>query len=214
MTNNTYVLFGILIVIFIIYYFYTQKNKDSNNINLQKIHNTNNTSVKNNTKTNNTKTNNTVKKDNIQKGGEEFTNCTLEEVLKHNLEDNKWIYLNGTIYDITFIINNNLDQNLPTLFKNINPVNVKSVMTLIKYSDLQDLHKIFKSITDFNNYVKIYNSKESNTIKAEEFVIGNIDSSKDTTTQINEKFNKFKLVFLISIKQFEKGIICPAGLTI
>jgi hypothetical protein len=209
MINKTFFICGLLIIIFILYYLNNNKNKDNIDKKNKKNH------IDNIDKNDNINKKDTInKKDNIQKGGEDFTNCTLEEVLKHNLEDNKWIYINGTIYDITFVINDNLEQSLPTLFKNINPTNVRSVVTLIKYSDLQDLYKIFKSVGDFNNHVNEYNSNEKNTVKAEEFITDNIDSSKDSITQINEKFNKFKLVFLISIKQFEKGVICPAGLTI
>ena len=57
------------------------------------------------------------------------------------------------------------------------------------FHSLQDLYKIFKSVGDFNNHVNEYNSNEKNTVKAEEFITDNIDSSKDSITQINEKFN-------------------------
>ena len=147
-------------------------------------------------------------------GGEEVINCTLEEVLKHNLQDNKWVYINGAIYDFTYIINDDLDASLPTLFKNIDPTNIRTLITLIKYSNLQDLYKVFKSVESFNNYVNIYNADTNNITKLEVFKTENLDPTQNTNTQINERFNKFKLVFLISIKQFQKGVICPAGLTI
>ena len=31
--------------------------------------------------------------------------CSLEEITKHNSKSSKWIYNNGTIYDLSAIIN-------------------------------------------------------------------------------------------------------------
>lgn len=158
--------------------------------------------------------NNTKNYNKFKGGAEDVINCTLEEVLKHNLRDNKWIYVNGSIYDVTYIINDDLDSSLPTLFKNVSTTNARTLINLIKYTDLQDLHKIFRSYTYFNDYVNTYNIDEKNTVKVEEFKVEGIDASKDIASQTSEKFTKFKLVFLISITQFKKGVICPAGLTI
>ncbi len=174
-----------------------------------------NNKPQNNKPQNNKPQNNKPQNNKILKGGDTFINCTLEEVLKHNLTNNKWIYINGNIYDISFVINDDLA--LPSLFKNINPTNIKTLVNLIKHTDIQDLHQIFKSITDFNTYVnefKINNPTKTNLVS--EFIV-NIDTTKtelEQTNQKNEKFNKFKVLFLLSISQFKKGIICPAGLTI
>ena len=172
-------------------------------------------SKKNNKPQNNKLENNKLENNKLLKGGEKIINCTLEEVLKHNLTNNKWIYINGNIYDISFVINDDLA--LPTLFKNINPTNIKTLVNLIKHTDIQDLHQIFKSINDFNTYVnefKTNNPKKTNLVS--EFIVI-IDTTKTQPEQLNQKtvkFNKFKVLFLLSISQFKKGVICPAGLTI
>jgi len=174
-----------------------------------------NNKPQNNKLENNKPQNNKLENNKLLKGGEKIINCTLEEVLKHNLTNNKWIYINGNIYDISFVINDDLA--LPTLFKNINPTNIKTLVNLIKHTDIQDLHQIFKSINDFNTYVnefKTNNPKKTNLVS--EFIVI-IDTTKTQPEQLNQKtvkFNKFKVLFLLSISQFKKGVICPAGLTI
>jgi hypothetical protein len=139
--------------------------------------------------------------------------CRLSKVIKHNLIDNKWVYINGTIYDVTDIIN--LDAvATPEIFKNINIKNVNTFVNLIKHSDLQDLHKIFKSFQSFNTFVNEYNLDENNTVKVDEFDYETLNSTEDTIQQITNKFADFKLILLISLKQFKVGTICPSGLII
>ena len=125
--------------------------------------------------------------------------------------------INGVIYDMTFIINDNLQ--LPTLFKNIDNTNITTLVNLIKHSEnFQDLYIIFESIEAFDIYVNTF--KEANPTKVNlvnNFVTNNIDTTKTSEEQLNqkkEKFNKFKYLFLLSISQFKVGIICPAGLRI
>ena len=145
-------------------------------------------------------------------GGQKI-DCRLSEIKKHNLIDNKWVYINGIIYDITPIIN--LDQLAsPDIFKNISMKNVSTFINLVKYTDLQDLHSILKSHESFNIFVNDYNLNEKNEIKVEEFDYELINSTEDTLTQINKEFSNFKMLLLIALKQFKIGIICPSGLTI
>lgn len=150
---------------------------------------------------------------NIQTGGQN-TDCNLSEVIKHNTNESKWIYINGVIYDITSIVQ--LDNVVtPDIFKNISMTNVNTLVNLIKYTDLQDLHIILKSYDSFNNFVNEYKSKNENSeIQLEEFDYDVLDSEKDRIEQINKKFSNFKLLLLISLKQFKIGLICPSGLTI
>ena len=102
----------------------------------------------------------------------------------------------------------------PEVFKNINMKNVNTFVNLIKYSDLQDLHKIFKSFQSFNTIVNEYNLDETNTIKVDEFDYETLNSTEDTIQQIIKKFADFKLLLLIFLKQFKVGTICPGGLII
>lgn len=150
---------------------------------------------------------------NIQKGGQN-NDCNLSEIIKHNTNENKWIYINGVIYDITSIIQ--LDNVVtPDIFKNISMTNVNTLINLLKYTDLQDLHIILKSYDNFNNFVNEYKSENENSeIQLEEFDYGVLDSDKDRIEQINKNFSNFKLLLLISLKQFKIGLICPSGLTI
>ena len=47
-----------------------------------------------------------VDDDNINETTDEKNiNCSLEEITKHNSKSSKWIYNNGTIYDLSAIIN-------------------------------------------------------------------------------------------------------------
>ena len=141
------------------------------------------------------------------------SNCRLSEVIKHNLNDNKWVYINGTIYDVTSIIN--LDAlSIPDVFKNINMKNVNTFVNLLKYTDLQDLHKIFKSYESFNTYVNEYNLNENNKVKLDTFDYETLISTEDTIKQITNKFSNFKLLLFIALEQFNVGTICPGGLRI
>lgn len=155
-----------------------------------------------------------INKTNVKKfqGGSKL-DCKLSEVMKHNLNDNKWVYINGTIYDITPIIN--LDAiETPDVFKNINIKNVNTFINILKYTDLQDLHIIFNSYESFNVFVNEYNLNENNKVKIDEFDYGTLISTQDTIEQITKKFEDFKLLLLISLDIFKVGKICPGGLLI
>ena len=91
---------------------------------------------------------------------------------------------------------------------------MNTFVNLIKHSDLQDLHKIFKSFQSFNTFVNEYNLDENNTVKVDEFDYETLNSTEDTIQQITKKFADFKLILLISLKQFKVGTICPSGLII
>ena len=152
-----------------------------------------------------------------QYGGQN-TDCQLNEVMKHNTNDNKWVYINGTIYDISPLMafTSISDTNL---FRNISLENVNSFMNLIKSTGLQDLHKILNSYESYNAEVDKYNDTlnkknedEPNSVKSDEFL--NKLEFDTTSEDINKSFSNFKLLLIISLKQFRIGIICPAGLTI
>ena len=143
-------------------------------------------------------------------------NCSLEEINKHNSISSKWIYNNGTIYDLSAIINANY-VNVDNLDRNI-----KNTVNYFKFTEEQDLSKILKSIEDYNSQMTLYMNDEN---KLEIFYIDELKFSNETdeeddtnTLSIEEqklkKFNKFKFIFIKSITQFKKGTICPAGLLI
>ena len=143
-------------------------------------------------------------------------NCSLEEINKHNSISSKWIYNNGTIYDLSAIINANY-VNIDNLDRNI-----KNTVNYFKFTEEQDLSKILKSIEDYNSQMTLYMNDEN---KLEIFYVdklkfsNEIDEEDDTNIlsieeQKLNKFNKFKFIFIKNITQFKKGTICPAGLLI
>lgn len=188
---------------------------------------------------------NTQTKKNKLQGGEEESEidsllenmdnieCTLEQIKRHNTEKDKWIYNNGSIYDLSPII----DTELFTT-----DINIINIIKFFKLSEEQDLSKIFKSIETYNNTMNDFNAKnptkpientslpatsampeavESKNLdnKLETFNFGVLVASQFTedNSENNEKnrlFDKFKFTFIKSITQFSKGIICPAGLKI
>jgi len=137
------------------------------------------------------------------------TDCTLEQIEKHNTEKDKWIYNNGNIYNLSPIIEAELINT---------DINIDNIIKFLKLSKEQDLSKIFKSIESYNDKMIEFNKvNPDNTLEIFDF--GNLD--KEQITDDNSKgkeiirlFNKFKFIFIKSITQFSKGIICPAGLKI
>ena len=135
--------------------------------------------------------------------------CTMEQIEKHNNINDKWIYNNGKIYNLTPLIETeliNADENIENIIK------------FFKLSKEQDLSKLFGSIEMYNNVITKYNETNPDD-KLIFFDFSNLDESKitETNTRTKEKeylFNKFKFIFIKSISQFSKGIICPAGLKI
>ena len=82
--------------------------------------------------------------------------CTLEQIKKHNQPNDKWIYNNGQIYDLTPIIEAeiiNTDKN------------VENTLKFFKLSDEQDLSKLFKSIDSYNTTMRDYNTENKNNKK-------------------------------------------------
>ena len=135
--------------------------------------------------------------------------CTMEQIEKHNKPDDKWIYNNGKIYNLTLIIGGEIINS---------DVNIDNIINFFKSSEEQDLSKLIGSIEMYNNVMSKYNEKNPDD-KLIFFDFSNLDESKitETNTRIKEKerlFNKFKFIFIKSIAQFSKGIICPAGLKI
>ena len=148
-----------------------------------------------------------------QTGGQQL-NCNLSEIKRHTLIDNKWVYINGKLYDITPIINTSLEDTGPSAaFANIRIKNVNTFLKILKYTDLQDLHILLKSVETFNIFINNANL-EDDTLKLDEFDYELSDPTIDTVNKINMEFNKFKVLLLISLEQFKLGIICPGGLTI
>ena len=137
--------------------------------------------------------------------------CTMEQIEKHNKPNDKWIYNNGQIYDLTPIIEAEIINS---------DVNIDNIIKFFKSSEEQDLSKLMGSIEMYNNIITKYNEKvESVGDKLIFFDTSNLDESKitETNTRVKEKerlFNKFKFIFIKSVAQFSKGIICPSGLKI
>ena len=87
-------------------------------------------------------------------GGEEENlnvKCSLEEIEKNNRVDNKWVYNNGTIYNLTTIINSKYME-----IGTIDP-NIKNIITYFKNTQEQDLSKMLKSVDRYNENIRIYN---------------------------------------------------------
>ena len=137
--------------------------------------------------------------------------CTMEQIEKHNKPNDKWIYNNGQIYDLTPIIEAEIINS---------DTNIENIIKFFKSSEEQDLSKLIGSIEMYNNIITKYNETVENADdKLIFFDTSNLDESKitETNTRIKEKerlFNKFKFIFIKSVAQFSKGIICPAGLKI
>ena len=138
--------------------------------------------------------------------------CSLEEIENNNKVDNKWVYNNGIIYNLTVIINSKYTE-----IGNID-INIKNIITYFKNTQEQDLSKMLKSIEKYNENIKLYNEKitlNKEKIKKPllEFQYNKLgDGQIFDIEQKQEQFNKFKFIFIKSILQFERGIICPAGL--
>ena len=135
--------------------------------------------------------------------------CTMEQIEKHNKPNDKWIYNNGQIYNLTLIIEAEIINS---------DVNIDNIIKFFKSSEEQDLSKLLGSIEMYNDVMRKYNEKNPDD-KLIFFDFSNLDESKitETNTRIKEKeglFNKFKFIFIKSVAQFSKGIICPAGLKI
>ena len=137
--------------------------------------------------------------------------CTMEQIEKHNKPNDKWIYNNGQIYDLTPIIEAEIINS---------DTNIENIIKFFKSSEEQDLSKLIGSIEMYNDVMSKYNETVENADdKLIFFDTSNLDESKitETNTRIKEKerlFNKFKFIFIKSVAQFSKGIICPAGLKI
>ena len=139
---------------------------------------------------------------------EDTVNCSLEEIEKHNNINSKFVYYNGKIYDISPIINAeyvNVDENILNTIK------------FLKINKLQDLSKFLISIENYDKFITEHNTEIENNINLDE------EEKKNATLNLfnydnedlkNKIFNKFKFVFIKSITQFKKGIICPSGLQI
>ena len=137
------------------------------------------------------------------------TDCTLEQIEKHNTEKDKWIYNNGNIYNLSPII----DAELITT-----DINIVNIIKFFKLSKKQDLSMIFKSLESYNDKMLEFNDENpDNTLEIFDF--SNLDDTLITEDNSIDKekirlFNKFKFTFIKSVSQFSKGIICPAGLKI
>ena len=163
---------------------------------------------------------NNLPKKNIIYGGEEETNiesdmvdldnvdCTMEQIEKHNSPTDKWIYNNGNIYDLTPILEAEIIKA---------DVNIENIIKFFKSSKEQDLSKLFLSIQSYNTIIDEFNKiNEDNQLLRFDF--GNIDENNTDISSLNKEklrlFNKFKFIFIKSISQFSKGLICPSGLKI
>lgn len=196
-------IFILIVIIFILLYLYKITTNKKNKMKKKELY-PDEIKHKNSNKNSNNNSNKKIK------GGETF-NCTLDEVQKYNTPNNKLIYLNGVIYDITFIINNKLA--LPTIFKNVKKNNIDTLIYILKNTNIQDLHILFESLDSYNLYISNYNKEHENS-NLKEFEFGVLNEEINKEDQINDKFNNFKLIFLVSINQFKKGTICPGGIMI
>ena len=164
---------------------------------------------------------NTQTKKNKLQGGEEESEidsllenmdnieCTLEQIKRHNTEKDKWIYNNGSIYDLSPII----DGEIVTT-----DINIINIIKFFKLSKKQDLSKIFKSIETYNNTMNDFNAKNPDnkleTFNFDALVASQFTEDNSENNEKNRLFDKFKFTFIKSIAQFSKGIICPSGLKI
>jgi cytochrome b involved in lipid metabolism len=101
--------------------------------------------------------------------------CTMEQIKKHNTPNDKWVYNNGKIYDLTPIIEADIINS---------DDNIDNTINFLKTSDEQDLSKLFKSIESYNDTIVSYNIKsraKKNNLKGDkdDFTIKNeIDEIK------------------------------------
>ena len=101
--------------------------------------------------------------------------CTMEQIKKHNTPNDKWVYNNGKIYDLTPIIEADIINS---------DDNIDNTINFLKTSDEQDLSKLFKSIESYNDTIVSYNIKtraQKNNLKGDkdDFTIKNeIDEIK------------------------------------
>ena len=164
-------------------------------------------------------TNKTTNKTTNKGGAIKNNNCTLDDIIKHNIKSSKWVYLNGVIYDLTIFRERNYFD-VDNIFTNFDSTNIHTLANIIRFDDLQDLYIIFKSREDYDNYVNTNKSTIDAKFKASEFNITEntdgfiYDIFQTTSAKKDDEFNNFKNKFLISINQFKIGIICPVGLNI
>ena len=96
--------------------------------------------------------------------------CTMEQIKKHNAPNDKWVYNNGKIYDLTPIIEADIINS---------DNNIDNTINFLKTSDEQDLSKLFKSIESYNDTIVNYNIKTRNKKN-------NLKGDKDDFTIKNE----------------------------
>lgn len=161
-----------------------------------------------------------VSNKNVIYGGEEETesdlaiidniDCTMEQIEKHNSKNDKWVYNNGKIYDLTPILEAEIINS---------DINIDNILKYFKLTKEQDLSKIIGSIEMYDNVMEEYNKKNPDLKKLEFFKFDTLDEKKinENNTRLKEQqriFDKFKFVFIKTLEQFSKGIICPSGLKI
>lgn len=161
-----------------------------------------------------------VSNKNVIYGGEEETesdlaiidniDCTMEQIEKHNSKNDKWVYNNGKIYNLTPIIKAEIINS---------DMNIDNILNYFKLTEEQDLSKIIGSIEMYNNVMEEYNKKNPDLKKLQFFNFDTLDETKinEDNTRLKEQqriFDKFKFVFIKTLEQFSKGIICPSGLKI
>mgnify|MGYP006088132377 CR=1 FL=1 len=109
--------------------------------------------------------------------------CTMEQIKKHNVPNDKWVYNNGKIYNLTPIIEAEIINS---------DNNIENTLNFLKISDEQDLSKLFKSIESYNNTIISYNIKNKNKKDSLKGNKNNV-TIKNELDEMNYKSKLFKL---------------------
>jgi len=207
-TNQKYILICILLILFLLYVINISKNKSKNIINKGKNKITNK-NIKNKSK------------NNIY-GGNTLTNCTLNDISRHNTVSDKWVYLNGIIYDLSRLNENTYPDNIIKLYDdNLAKKNIITTINIIRYTDLQDLYIIFKSITAYNSFINSnrdaikfkYDNDKKLSKSTGDFILIPFENSS-TNNNIEDTFIAYIDGFHNLFVDDKLGVICPLRLNI
>ena len=128
--------------------------------------------------------------------------CTMEQIKKHNTPNDKWVYNNGKIYDLTPIIEADIINS---------DDNIDNTINFLKTSDEQDLSKLFKSIESYNDTIVSYNIKtraQKNNLKGDkdDFTIKNeIDEIKYKIKLYNFAKPKLSKIYIPTISKSDRN---------
>lgn len=194
-----YILICILLILFLLYFIKISKNKITDK------------NIKNKSK------------NNIY-GGNTLTNCTLNDISRHNAISDKWVYLNGIIYNFSSykeIIYPDALINIDIYISDSDKKNFTTLINIIRYTDLQDLYTIFKSIEAYNKFIRNnrtdieskYNT-DKNLLKSNgDFILIEFENRNDDNN-IEDRFIDFTDGFHNFFTNNKIGVMCPLRLNI